>query len=110
MRGVSQLRSPPADKSGSAKVLSSTLPRTSMALFVVILALSNVSYVSSLFVGNPTSGQGGLVSRDAVAYKDPRDGSGSMLDTSAGLGEPLNVHPTYLAFTQTSSSHPKAYE
>lgn len=46
----------------------------------------------AMVAGSPI--HGGLFTRDGegdIAYKDLREGGGSMLDKSAGLGEPLNV-------------------
>ncbi|KAF8529885.1 hypothetical protein JB92DRAFT_2825755 [Gautieria morchelliformis] len=39
----------------------------------------------------PIALSAGLEKRDGVAFFSPTDGGGSMLDSSAGLGEPLNV-------------------
>ena len=49
---------------------------------------------TALFVlgaGAVTVGLASPLTRRAVPYYPPADGGGSMLDSSAGLGEPLNV-------------------
>lgn len=56
-----------------------------------LLTMRSSSYIPVFILGAITLTQAAILSKRDVDFYNPTGGGGSFLDTSAGLGEPLNV-------------------
>jgi hypothetical protein len=63
--------------------------RVPFSVFIVFLAVASLAYTRCLNV--PTTPERYPIKRAPVGFINPADNGGSQLDSSGGLGEPLNA-------------------